>query len=142
MVSARKTLFTYLAFGFAGSCSAIFNQRPDYSALGMYEIVLETISGLFNSKDDSDLCVLSASTDSDGEYVNGYTYFVTTISFNCKETFEKEAIQEAVEKCADYLKSNAALSGCCKSSQKGGWAGQVRMSSQPSKYPAHEVECL
>ncbi|KAH6954278.1 hypothetical protein DER45DRAFT_596185 [Fusarium avenaceum] len=141
MVNISKTFFTYLAIGFAGSCSAIFDQRSDYSALGMYEIVHETIFSLFRNKEESAPCVLSASTDSNGEYVNGYAYFVTTISFDCKETFEKEAIQEAVEKCADYLKANAALSGCCKSSQKGGWAGQVRMTSQPSKYPAHEVEC-
>jgi hypothetical protein len=144
MVNASKALFTYLAFGFAGPCSAIFDQasqRPDYSALGIYETIHDTISSMFKNKEEPDSCVLSASTDSNGEYVDGYAYFVTTISRDCKATIEKEVIQEAIKKCAHWLHSNAALSGCCKSSQRGGWTGRVRLTSQPSKYPAHEVEC-
>lgn len=107
------------------------------SALNIYN----TITDMIKSKANSDSCSMTFGTDSDGHHVEGYAYQATTSGHDCKTTAERKAILAAVKKCADILHASGAINGCCKFHHGGTWTGHLRLTSQPSKYPAHSVNC-
>ncbi|KAM0301616.1 hypothetical protein HYE67_006562 [Fusarium culmorum] len=107
------------------------------SAVGIYSFIAD----LIKSKANSNSCSMTTGTDSDGHYVEGYAYQATTSGHDCKTTSERKTILAAVKKCADWLHSHGAINGCCKFSHGGTWTGHLRLTSQPSKYPAHSVTC-
>lgn len=108
-----------------------------YNGIGIYQF----ISDVIKSKANSDSCSMTIGTDSDGHHVEGYAYQATTSGHDCKTTAERKTILAAVKKCADILHANGAINGCCKFSHGGTWTGHLRLTSQPSKYPAHSVNC-
>ncbi|KAM0355062.1 hypothetical protein ACHAPU_000913 [Fusarium lateritium] len=144
MVNTKKAFSTLLTVGLVTASSALYDQtnnRADYSPLGIFNTIYDTFSGMVKNKDTPEVCLLSASFDSADEYVDGYAYFVTEFSKDCKMPSDKDVILAAVKKCAHRLSPNGAMFGCCKSSEANGWTGEVRLTSEPGKYPAHEVKC-
>ncbi|KAF4993561.1 hypothetical protein FGRMN_6420 [Fusarium graminum] len=128
MVNTKRVLSTFLAIGLVRASSALYDQtnnRADYSPLGIFNTIYDAFSGMIKSKETPDVCFLSASFDSNGEDVDGYSYFATEFSSECKMTSDKDMVQAAVKKCADSLSSNGALIGCCKSVKADGWAGEM-----------------
>ncbi|KAM0189667.1 hypothetical protein ACHAPA_008772 [Fusarium lateritium] len=107
------------------------------SGVGIYN----SITDMIKSKANSNSCSMTTGTDSNGRYVEGYAYQATTNGHDCKTTSERKTILAAVKKCADWLHSHGAINGCCKFSHGGTWTGHLRLTSQPSKYPAHAVNC-
>ncbi|KAH6950839.1 hypothetical protein HG530_011525 [Fusarium avenaceum] len=107
------------------------------SALGIYS----SIADMIKSKAKSNSCSLATGTDSDAHRVEGYAYKATSSGHDCKTTAERKTILAAVKNCADWLHSHGAIWGCCKFSHGGTWTGHLRLTSQPSKYPAHAVNC-
>jgi hypothetical protein len=99
------------------------------------------ITDLIKSKANANSCSMTTGTDSDGHLVEGYAYQATTSGHDCRTTAERKTILAAVKKCADWLHSHGAINGCCKFSHGGTWTGHLRLSSQPSKYPAHSITC-
>ncbi|KAF4990442.1 hypothetical protein FDECE_14383 [Fusarium decemcellulare] len=107
------------------------------SAIGIYN----SITDMIKSKANSNSCSMTTGTDPDDYHVEGYTYQATTSGHGCKATSERKTILAAVKKCADWLHSHGAIQGCCKMSHGGTWTGHLRLTAQPSKYPAHAVNC-
>ncbi|KAI3571838.1 hypothetical protein IWW34DRAFT_824605 [Fusarium oxysporum f. sp. albedinis] len=46
-----------------------------------------------------------------------------------------------VKDCANWQHKHDAITGCCRFSHGGTWSGHLRLISQPSRYPAHSVNC-
>ncbi|KAJ5927867.1 hypothetical protein N7466_006823 [Penicillium verhagenii] len=104
--------------------------------------IYKYIAGIMKSKSDDNSCTLTWGTDTGDGYVEGYAYEATTTGSNCETTAEKKTMVKAVEKCANYLHDSGATRGCCKMNHGGGtWRGHLRLSAEPTKYPAHSVTC-
>ncbi|KAF5660544.1 hypothetical protein FHETE_8884 [Fusarium heterosporum] len=130
MVNTKRVFSAFLTVGLVRASSALYDQtnnRADYSPLGIFNTIYDAFSGMIKSKDTPDVCFLSASFDSNGEEVDGYSYFVNEFSNDCKMASDKDLVQEAVKKCANSLSSNGALVGCCKSVKGDGWAGELSL---------------
>lgn len=103
--------------------------------------IYKEISDMIKSKSNDNSCSMTTGTDWNGHVVEGYAYLATTSGHDCKTTAETKTILAAVKDCANFQHRHGAISGCCKFSHGGTWTGYLRLTSQPSKYPAHAVNC-
>ncbi|KAJ5294271.1 hypothetical protein PENANT_c028G05528 [Penicillium antarcticum] len=100
------------------------------------------IADVIKSKSNSNSCSMTIGSDSDGHgHVEGYAYEATTSGSKCDTTSERKTILAAVRKCADWLHTHGAVTGCCQFSHGGTWKGHLRLSANNGKYPASSVRC-
>ncbi|KAG4255673.1 hypothetical protein FPRO03_04622 [Fusarium proliferatum] len=107
------------------------------AGIGIYQFIADIIK----SKAEHNSCSMTIGTDGNGHVVEGYAYLATTSGHDCKTTAETKTILAAVKNCADWQHKHGAITGCCVLSHGGTWKGHLRLTSQPSKFPAHTVNC-
>lgn len=112
---------------------------PVNNVLNVYNKIGTVIKDLSNANH----CTSVHTTFYDGKTVLGYAYEVTTVGSTCDNTAKLETIDAAVQKCATWLHSSNAIAGCCPMSHGlgGTWRGHLRLTSDPTNYPAKEVHC-
>jgi coenzyme F420-reducing hydrogenase delta subunit len=71
------------------------------------------IAFLIKKKSNQDSCTLIYGTDNKGSISEGYAYKARTTGLNCDTSAETKTILAAVEKCANALNSEGAVTGCC-----------------------------
>ncbi|RBQ65349.1 hypothetical protein FVER14953_12410 [Fusarium verticillioides] len=103
--------------------------------------IYQFISDVIKSKAEHNSCSMTIGTDGNGHVVEGYAYLATTSGHDCKTTAETKTILAAIKNCADWQHKHGAITGCCVLSHGGTWKGHLRLTSQPSKFPAHTVNC-
>lgn len=103
--------------------------------------ICQFIADIIKSKAEHNSCSMTIGTDGNGHVVEGYAYLATTSGHDCKTTAETKTILAAVKNCADWQHKHGAITGCCVLSHGGTWKGHLRLTSQPSKFPAHTVNC-
>ncbi|PYI31323.1 hypothetical protein BP00DRAFT_475271 [Aspergillus indologenus CBS 114.80] len=103
--------------------------------------IYEYIAAIIKAKSTADSCTITYGVDSEESYVEGYAYEATTSGSNCETTAEKKTILAAVEKCATALNAAGAVRGCCTMTHGGTWEGHLRLTAEPSVYPATTVTC-
>lgn len=103
--------------------------------------IYKSITQIIKEKAEEKSCTLTYGTEYDGVHYEGYAYEATSSSIKCGTTAEKKTILAAVKKCANTLHSQGAIRGCCKFSHGGTWRGHLRLTGNPSKFPAHSVTC-
>ncbi|PYH85790.1 hypothetical protein BO82DRAFT_371237 [Aspergillus uvarum CBS 121591] len=163
MVLSRQVLSDLLAFGLAGRCLAGYNgthvtyipQSTEWDGAGTnLTVTFDTVSADYMSlyAQDRELAkctgiatayiaaMIKAKSTADS-YVEGYAYEATTSGSNCESTAEKKTILAAVEKCATALNAAGAVRGCCTRTHGGTWEGHLRLTAEPSVYPATTVTC-
>ncbi|KAF5246304.1 hypothetical protein FAUST_1421 [Fusarium austroamericanum] len=154
-----KALSAVYAFVLIGPGSALYNEAqkrvgyipiitewdgPETNLTATLGLVDAAYVSPFDTRREINVMMWAAvagAGDSDGHHVEGYAYQATTSGHDCKTTAERKTILAAVKKCADILHANGVINGCCKFSHGGTWTGHLRLTSQPSKYPAHSVNC-
>ena len=108
------------------------------SAVDLYN----NIAAKIKAKSDQNSCTLTYGTDSDDGYYEGYAYQATTTGKNCDTTAIMKTIQNAVKACATKLHNAGAIRGCCQLRHgQGTWHGHLRLTANPSIYPATSVTC-
>ncbi|KAF5230730.1 hypothetical protein FANTH_13722 [Fusarium anthophilum] len=108
-----------------------------YAGIMIYQFIADVIK----SKAEHNSCSMTIGTDGNGHVVEGYAYLATTSGHDCKTTAETKTILAAVKNCADWQHKHGAITGCCVLDHGGTWKGHLRLTSQPSKFPAHTVNC-
>ncbi|OJJ97405.1 hypothetical protein ASPACDRAFT_62435 [Aspergillus aculeatus ATCC 16872] len=99
------------------------------------------IAAIIKANPTADSCTITYGVDSEESYVEGYAYEATTSGSNCETTAEKKTILAAVEKCATALNAAGAVRGCCTMTHGRTWEGHLRLTAEPSVYPATTVTC-
>ena len=101
----------------------------------------DNIAAKIKAKSDANSCTLTYGTDSDDGYYEGYAYEATTTGSNWDTTAILAKIETAVQKCATKLNMAGVVRGCCQFSYGGTWTGHLRLTANPSSYPATSVTC-
>ncbi|KAJ5443694.1 uncharacterized protein N7458_007566 [Penicillium daleae] len=103
--------------------------------------IYDFIAGVIESKSDVNSCCLNFGADTEGTYFGGYAYKATTSGSNCHAQTGQKTILVAVKKCAYRLHEHGATRGCCAFTLGGTWTGHLRLSAEPTEYPATSVTC-
>ncbi|KAF3386302.1 hypothetical protein F1880_000399 [Penicillium rolfsii] len=103
--------------------------------------IYSVIASLIKEKSNQNSCTLVYETDTTGSISEGYAFKATTTGSNCDTTAETKTILSAVEKCANALNAEGAVTGCCTMHHGGTWHGHLRLSGSPTSYPVTYVTC-
>jgi hypothetical protein len=75
--------------------------------------IYSVIASLIKEKSSENSCTLVYGTTTSGSRTEGYAYKATTTGSNCDTTAETKTILAAVDKCANALNAEGAVTGCC-----------------------------
>lgn len=101
----------------------------------------KSIATIIKSHSNANSCTLEYGTDYGHGTYEGYAFYVTTTGKNCDTTALYKTILKAVKNCADRLHNAHAIRGCCNFTHGGTWHGHLKLSGNPSSFPANGAAC-